>query len=108
MALIFWDNLVFPGGTSGKEPTDQCRLDVRDSGLIPGSGRSPGEGHGNSLQYSHLENSINRGAWGAMVPRVANRRTQLEQLSMHACTHSYILIYLLILCLSVIKILGQL
>ena len=37
--------------------------DVRDMGLIPGLGRSPGEGHGNTFQYSCLENPMNRGAW---------------------------------------------
>ena len=42
-------------------------LDIRDSGLIPGSGRSPGGGHGNPVQYSCLENSIDRGAWRATV-----------------------------------------
>ena len=41
--------------------------DVRDMGSIPGSGRSPGEGHGNSLQYSCLENLKDRGAWWATV-----------------------------------------
>ena len=44
--------------------------DVRDAGLIPGSGRSPGEGHGNPLQYFFLENSIYRAAWRAMVHRL--------------------------------------
>ena len=39
--------------------------DIRDSGLIPGSGRSPGGGHGNPLQYSCLENPKDREAWGA-------------------------------------------
>ena len=39
--------------------------DIRDMGLIPGSGRSPGEGHGNSLQDSCLENAMDRGAWWA-------------------------------------------
>ena len=38
--------------------------DVREAGLIPGSGRSPGGGHGNPLQYSCLENPLDRGAWG--------------------------------------------
>ena len=38
----------FPSGASGEESTCQCRLDIRDVGSIPGSGRSPGEGHGNS------------------------------------------------------------
>ena len=37
--------------------------DIRDTGLIPGSGKSPGEGHGNPLQYSYLENPMDRGAW---------------------------------------------
>ena len=45
--------------------------DVRDAGSIPGSGRSPGEEHGNSLQYSCLENPMTRGAWWAIVQRVA-------------------------------------
>ena len=52
----------YPGGTSGKEPT--CNAgDLRDVGLSPGSGRSPGGGHGNLLQYSCLENPMDRGAW---------------------------------------------
>ena len=41
--------------------------DVKDMGSIPGSGRSPGGEHGNPLQYSSLENSMNRGAWWATV-----------------------------------------
>ena len=45
--------------------------DVRDPGSIPGLGRSPGGGHGNPLQYSCLENSMDRGAWWAAVHRVA-------------------------------------
>ena len=44
--------------------------DVRDTGLIPESGRSPGGGHGNPLQYSCLENPMDRGAWQAIVHRV--------------------------------------
>ena len=45
--------------------------DLRDAGLIPELGRSPGEGHGNPLQHSHLENPLDRGAWWAVVHRVA-------------------------------------
>ena len=45
--------------------------DIRDAGSIPGSGRSPGKGHGNLLQYSCLENPMDRGAWQATVYRVA-------------------------------------
>ena len=44
--------------------------DIRDSGSIPGCGRSPGEGHGNPLQYSCLENPMDRRAWQAAVHRV--------------------------------------
>ena len=47
----------FPGGTSGKEPAN---ADLRDTGLIPGTGRSPGGGHGNTLQYSCRENPTDR------------------------------------------------
>ena len=52
--------------------------DVRDAGWIPGLGRSPGEGHGNPLHYSYLENPIDRGAWQATVPGVAKRKTRLK------------------------------
>ena len=45
--------------------------DLRDTGSIPGLARSPGGGHGNPLQYSCLDNPTNRGAWRAIVHRVA-------------------------------------
>ena len=48
---------------------------VRDSGLIPGSGRSPGGGHGNPLQHSCLENPMDRGAWWATVHGVTELDT---------------------------------
>ena len=48
--------------------------DSRDEGLIPGSRRSPGEGNGNLLQYSWLQNSMDRGAWQAIVHRLAKSR----------------------------------
>ena len=51
--------------------------EVRDLGLIPGSGRSPGGGHDNSLQYSCLENPMDRGAWRATVHRVTKNRITL-------------------------------
>ena len=44
--------------------------DMREASSIPGSGRSPGGGHGHPLQYSGLENPMDRGAWGATVPGV--------------------------------------
>ena len=52
---------------------------VGDTGLIFGSGRSPGGGHGNPLEYSCLENPMDRGAWWAIVHGVAKSQTQLSQ-----------------------------
>ena len=49
--------------------------DIRDTGLIPVSGRSPGGGHGKPLQYSCLENSRDRGAWWATVHKVSKNQT---------------------------------
>ena len=54
---------------------------VRDVGLIPGLGRSPGGGHGHPLQYSCLENPVGRGAWQATVHRVTKSQTWLNRLS---------------------------
>ena len=59
-----------PGGSDSEEPA----RDVGDLGLIPGSGRSPGEWHGNSLHYSCLENSMDRIAWRATVHGVKRVR----------------------------------
>ena len=61
----------FPGGSDNKEPT----CNEEDLDLIPGLGRSPGGGHGNPLQYSCLENSMNRGAWWATVHGVPKNQT---------------------------------
>ena len=58
--------------------------DVRDAGSIPGSGRSPGGGHGNPLQYFCLENPMDIGTWQATVHRVIKSQTQLKQLSICA------------------------
>ena len=49
--------------------------DIKDVGSIPGLGRSPGEGNGNPLQYSCLENPMDRGAWRAGIHGVAKSRT---------------------------------
>ena len=49
--------------------------DIREAGSIPGSGRSPGGGHGNPLQCSFLEHPMDRGAWWATVHRVAKSQT---------------------------------
>ena len=57
--------------------------EVRDMGSIPGLERSPGGGHGNPLQYSCLENPMDRGTWWTTVHRAAKSRTLLKQLSTH-------------------------
>ena len=63
-----------PPGTAG---------DIKDKGSIPELGSSPGGGHDNPLQYSCLENPMDRGAWRATVHRDAKCWTQLKQLSTH-------------------------
>ena len=60
------------------------QVGVRDAGLIPGWGKSPGGGHGNPLKYSFLENPMDRGAWQATVHGVATEWDTTERLSMHA------------------------
>ena len=71
MCTSEWD---FPGGTSGKEPA--CNAgDIRDTGLIPGWGRFLEGRHGNPLQYSCLENPMDRGAWQATVRGVTKSQT---------------------------------
>ena len=52
--------------------------DIRDTISIPGLGRSPGGGHGNPLQYSCLESTMDRGAWQAMVHKITKSQTQLK------------------------------
>ena len=66
--------LDFPGGSDGKASA----YNAGDPGLIPGSGRSLGEGNGNPLQYSCLENSMDRGAWWATVHRVTKSQIRLS------------------------------
>ena len=64
----------FPGGLDDEESTRHAG----DLGPIPGLGRSPGEGNGNPLQYSCLENSMHREAWQATVHRIAKNTTLLS------------------------------
>ena len=86
--------LGFPGWSSGLKSTCKCRAhgfespggsevkasacNVGDLGSIPGSGRSPGEGNGNPLQYSCLENPMDGGAWWTTVHGVAKSQTRLS------------------------------
>ena len=67
----------FPGGTGGKNLPISAG-DIRDMSSTPGSGRSPGGGHGDSLQCSCLENPMDRGAWQATVHGVEKSQTQLK------------------------------
>ena len=60
--------------------------DIREANSVPGLGRSPGGRHGNPLQYSCLENLMDRGAWRAMVHRVAE--SDMTEVTSHACTQS--------------------
>ena len=59
---MFWMKLGFPGGSDGKDSA----CNAGDLGSIPESGKSPGEGNGYPLQYSCLENPMDRGAWQAI------------------------------------------
>ena len=64
----------FPGSSDGKETA----CNAGDPGLIPGLGRHPGEGNSNPLQYSCLENAMDRGAWRATIHGVTKTQTQLN------------------------------
>ena len=71
--MLLGRNEGFPGGSVVKNPL----ANAGDTGLIPGSGRSPEEENGNPLQYSCLGNPMDRGAWQATVHRVATFRQDL-------------------------------
>ena len=71
--------LGFPGSSEVKASA----RNAGDLGSIPGLGRCPGEGNGNSLQYSCLENPMDGGAWWATVHGVAKSRTRLSDLTFH-------------------------
>ena len=73
-SLFYKGTNLSPGGSGGKESA--CK--VGNLGSILGWGRFPGEGNGNPFQYSCLENSMDRGAWQAIVHRVAKGGTQLR------------------------------
>ena len=82
MNMYMW---AFPGGTSGKESTCQHRRPKRCR-FNPCVWKSPWWGYGNPLQYSCLENPMDRGVWQANVHRVPKIQTWLKQLSMCTCT----------------------
>ena len=74
ISKIFRHFKMFLGGSDGKEST----CNAEDLGLIPGLGRSPGEGNGNPLQYSCLENPMHRGSWGGRVHGAIESWTRLS------------------------------
>ena len=74
LQLMFLSVIKCPGGSDGNESA----CNAGDSGSVPGLCRSPGEGNGNPLQYSCLENPMDRGAWWAMVHGVAKSQTHLS------------------------------
>ena len=76
----------FPGGSDGKEST----CNVGGLGSVSRLGRSPGGGHGNPLQYSCLENLMDRWTWQAMVPRVAKSPLKLFRMHLHMCPHIHV------------------
>ena len=76
---------VYPGGSDGKASA----YNAGNPGLIPGSGRSPGEGNGNPLQYSHLQNPVDRGAWWATVHGVTKSRTRLSDFTFTLYFHHW-------------------
>ena len=83
MLCVFYHR--FPWWLSGKDSA--CNAGAAgDTGSIPGSGRSPGGRHGNPLQDSCLENSMDRGIWLAITPETARSRTQLKRLGTHTRT----------------------
>jgi len=76
MLFFFLKEKLFPGGSDGKESA----CNAGDPGLIPQSGRSPGEGNGNEFQYSCLENPIDREAWRDIVHGFPESQTKLSRL----------------------------
>ena len=94
---VFKQKYRLPRWLGGKESACHAE-DTGDVGLIRGSGRFPGGGRGNPLQYSCLENSMDRGAWWATVHGVAKSRTRLNRLSTHTTAYlpNYPSIHLLI------------
>ena len=75
--ILLWLKMGFLSGSAGKESTGNAG-DSGDTGSIPGLGRSPGGGNGNPLQYSCLENSMDRGDWWVTVHGVTKSQIRLS------------------------------
>ena len=85
LKMHYYSFLGFAGGSGGKESA----CNAGDPGSILGSGRSPWEGTGNLLQYSCLENAMDRGTWQAIVHGVAKNWTWLSDSHTHTHTHTH-------------------
>ena len=90
--------LDFPGGSASKESA----CNAGDLGSIPGSERSTGEGNENPLQYSCLENSMDRGAWWATIHGVPKSRTRLSAFCVCVCVCVFLLPLLNLFCILTI------
>ena len=86
--IHIYNYIQFPDSSDGK----QSACNVGDLDSIPGLGRSPEEGNGNPFQYSCLENSVDRGAWQAIVHRIAESDTT-ERLTLSLSRHPYMYVY---------------
>ena len=87
--------LLFPGGIPGDSDGKVSACNAGDLGLIPGSKRSPGEGNSNPLQYSCLENSMDGGAWWAIVHGAAkSRQDWATSLFLFPTLHKLLIIFL--------------
>ena len=92
--------LRLPCSSNGKESA----CDAGDQGSIPGLGSSSEEGNGNPLQYSCLENSMDREAWRATIHRVAKSRTRLSDSHTHTHTHNIPFYGYTTFCLSICQL----
>ena len=77
----YWSGLPFPSPGDLSDPGIEPRSSTSDADSIPESGRSPGEGNGNPLQYSCLENSVHKGAWQATVHGFTKELDTTERLN---------------------------
>ena len=103
--IYIYVHIGFPGGSRGIDSTCNNPGAIEEAGWIPGLGRSPGGGSGNPLQYSHLGNPMDRGAWWAIVPSMAKSQTQLKQLSTCTHIHTHVLPYISYIYIIIINIL---
>ena len=78
LKVVKWGLPWWSSGSLGGLHSKESACNAEDLGLIPGSGRTPGEGNGNPLQYSCLENPMDKGAWWATLHRVAKSQIGLS------------------------------